>query len=163
MPSRQPSWLGRRVTTRIGTFDAYVDPDGILRAISFAWSRKPAPGPAEHPALDRVAAQLGEYAARERKVFELPLLADGSEFQRRVWAAIAAIPYGEMRSYGDVAKAVGDPGAARAVGLAAGANPIPVVIPCHRVVGADGSLTGFGGGLAMKRALLDHERGAKLF
>jgi methylated-DNA-[protein]-cysteine S-methyltransferase len=111
-----------------------------------------------------VAEQLGEYFAGERTAFDLPLRAEGNELQRAVWRLMAAIPYGETRSYGHLARALGDRSLAQAVGTACGRNPLPVVVPCHRVVGADGDLVGFGGGLARKRFLLDLEqRGQRLF
>ena len=105
-------------------------------------------------------AQLGEYFAGRRLQFELPLAPRGTEFQRRVWHALREIPYGETISYGELACRIGKPGASRAVGLANGANPLPIVVPCHRVIGADGSLTGFGGGLPIKRKLLALEEAA---
>ena len=103
------------------------------------------------------AEQLDAYFAGERTTFDLPLAPQGSEFQRRVWAALQEIPYGKTESYGDLAARIGSPGAARAVGLANGRNPIGILIPCHRVVGSRGSLTGYGGGLDRKRQLLDLE------
>jgi methylated-DNA-[protein]-cysteine S-methyltransferase len=110
------------------------------------------------PLLRCVAVQLAEYFAGDRRVFDLPLGLRGTDFQRRVWGELLRIPYGATTSYGAVAAALGlPPGAARAVGLANGANPISIVVPCHRVVGADGSLTGYGGGLDRKRYLLDLE------
>ena len=110
--------------------------------------------------LERTRAQLAEYFAGARQEFEILLDPLGTEFQRRVWQRLLCIPYGETTSYGALARDLGDPGASRAVGLANGSNPIPIVIPCHRVIGADGSLTGFGGGLPIKAALLDLERSA---
>ena len=101
--------------------------------------------------------QLGEYFAGERREFDLELELRGSEFERRVWDALREIPYGETRAYGEIAIAIGAPGQARAVGAANGRNPIAVVVPCHRVIGADGSLTGYAGGLERKRLLLDLE------
>ena len=112
------------------------------------------------------ADQLDAYFEGERTRFDLPLAPVGSEFQQRVWAALQEIPYGQTESYGEVAERIGSPGAARAVGLANGKNPISILIPCHRVVGANGSLTGYGGGLDRKRQLLDLElavSGAALF
>jgi methylated-DNA-[protein]-cysteine S-methyltransferase len=107
------------------------------------------------PAPFRAAiAQLGEYFAGARRTFELPLAPRGTEFQRRVWRALREIPYGKTISYGELARRIGQPSASRAVGLANGANPLPIIVPCHRVIGADGTLTGFGGGLAVKRKLL---------
>lgn len=118
---------------------------------------------AEDPERTReLVRQLGEYFAGERRQFDLPLAAAGTPFQRAVWSELSRIPFGETRSYGEVARALGKPGASRAVGRANGANPIPIVVPCHRVLGADGSLTGFGGGLEAKAALLALEgRGSR--
>jgi methylated-DNA-[protein]-cysteine S-methyltransferase len=102
--------------------------------------------------------QLGAYFAGELTDFDVELDLRGTEFQRRVWKALLTIPYGETRSYGEIAEQIGAPGAARAVGLANGHNPIAIVVPCHRVIGANGSLTGFGGGLGRKRTLLELEK-----
>lgn len=102
--------------------------------------------------------QLAEYFAGERTVFDLELHMVGTAFQQRVWAALQAIPYGETCTYGDIAREIGSPGAFRAVGLANGHNPIGIVVPCHRVIGANGSLTGYGGGLDRKKALLELEK-----
>jgi methylated-DNA-[protein]-cysteine S-methyltransferase len=113
-----------------------------------------------------VASQLEAYFAGERTDFDLPLHLEGTDFQRRVWAGLREIPYGETWSYGQLAAHLGSPGASRAVGLANGRNPVAIVVPCHRVVGADGKLTGYGGGLERKQALLDLERrrrGDRLF
>jgi methylated-DNA-[protein]-cysteine S-methyltransferase len=105
--------------------------------------------------LDEAARQLGEYFAGQRREFELPLdPRGGTEFQRRVWRALADIPYGETVSYGELAERLGCPGAARAVGAANGRNPLSIVLPCHRVIGSNGTLVGFGGGLPAKRFLL---------
>ena len=112
------------------------------------------------------ADQLDAYFAGELTTFDLPLAPLGSEFQQRVWAALQEIPYGGTESYGELADRIGSPGGARAVGLANGKNPIGIIIPCHRVVGSNGSLTGYGGGLDRKRQLLDLElavTGAALF
>lgn len=108
-------------------------------------------------AVADVAAQLEAYFRGERRAFELSLAPRGTEFQQAVWRALQRIPYGETRSYSDIAREIGRPAAVRAVGAANGANPIPIVIPCHRVVGSNGSLTGFGGGIATKRWLLAME------
>jgi methylated-DNA-[protein]-cysteine S-methyltransferase len=114
--------------------------------------------------FDDVVRQLGEYFAGERTAFDLPLRPVGSDFELAVWEQLTRIPYGETRSYGHVAAAVGEPGGAQAVGAANGRNPLAIVVPCHRVIGADGSLVGFGGGLPRKRFLLDLEqRGNRLF
>lgn len=117
----------------------------------------------EDPAPFRTAArQLGEYFSGQRKVFDLELRPAGTDFQRAVWKHLLEIPYGETISYGELAKRIGNPAASRAVGLANGANPIAIVVPCHRVIGAGGKLTGFGGGLDVKRRLLDLEQGHAL-
>lgn len=117
------------------------------------WERSEAP-------FAGVQEQLREYFAGERTTFDdLPLVLDGAQFERRVWRALQDIPYGETASYGEIARHVGQPGAARAVGLANGRNPIAVIVPCHRVIGANGSLVGYGGGLERKRLLLELEQG----
>jgi methylated-DNA-[protein]-cysteine S-methyltransferase len=107
--------------------------------------------------LTRAQKQLAEYFAGKRENFDLPLKLRGTAFQQKVWKALERIPFGQTRSYGQIAKAVKSPAASRAVGAACGKNPLPIVVPCHRVVGSSGSLTGFGGGLAMKEWLLKHE------
>jgi methylated-DNA-[protein]-cysteine S-methyltransferase len=109
-------------------------------------------------AFPDAVAQLEAYFAGQRTEFDLELSLAGSEFQRRVWQALLTIPYGETRSYGQIAEQIGASGAARAVGLANGHNPIAIIVPCHRVIGASGSLTGYGGGLDRKRSLLELER-----
>jgi methylated-DNA-[protein]-cysteine S-methyltransferase len=106
-----------------------------------------------------VRSQLGEYFARERTTFDVTLALSGSAFERRVWSALREIPYGETVSYGEIARRIGEPEAARAVGVANGRNPVAVIVPCHRVIGADGSLVGYGGGLERKRLLLELESG----
>lgn len=108
--------------------------------------------------LDVAEQQLGEYFAGHRRGFDLPVVMSGTDFQRQAWAALDTIAYGETISYAEQARRMGRPGAARAVGSANGRNPIPIVVPCHRVIGADGSLTGYTGGVWIKRFLLDHER-----
>ncbi len=112
-----------------------------------------------HPILREVESQLADYFAGKRKSFDLPFDFTGTEFQKRVWAALLAIPFGETRSYGHIAEQIGHPKAARAVGAANGRNPISIVVPCHRLVGSTGDLTGFAGGLAAKRHLLGLETG----
>jgi methylated-DNA-[protein]-cysteine S-methyltransferase len=107
--------------------------------------------------LADVVAQLEAYFAGELTGFDLPMEMRGTDFQRRVWAGLCEIPYGETISYGELARRVGSPGASRAVGLANGRNPVGIIVPCHRVIGADGSLTGYGGGLERKLWLLEHE------
>ena len=108
--------------------------------------------------LDEARGQLLEYFSGERRTFDLPLSTHGTPFQEKVWAALRDIPYGETRSYQHVAELIGNPKAVRAVGMANNRNPIPILIPCHRVVGKDGKLVGYAGGIARKRALLDLER-----
>jgi methylated-DNA-[protein]-cysteine S-methyltransferase len=130
----------------------YMDvPSGPPRAID-EWVCDAAAGP-----LPQAARQLEEYFRGARREFDLPIRMQGTEFQRRAWRSLIEIPYGQTRSYGEQAKCIGNPKASRAVGLANGRNPIAIVVPCHRVIGADGSLTGFGGGLERKRWLLAHE------
>jgi len=138
-----------------------VGADGALAGVYFAGQRnRPRPG-----RLGRLAPagfaepvrQLGEYFAGQRTAFELDLDLHGDEFDRRVWALVAAIGYGQTRSYGELARELGGPGLAQQVGVANARNRLCIVVPCHRVVGADGRLTGYAGGLARKRALLDLE------
>ncbi len=111
----------------------------------------------DHPVLVAAQAQLTDYFAGARKAFDLPLDFRGTDFQKQVWAALLAIPFGETRSYAEIARAIGRPTATRAVGAANGRNPISIVAPCHRVIGANGKLTGFAGGLEAKEYLLRHE------
>ena len=108
--------------------------------------------------MEEAARQLQEYFAGCRREFSLPLAPRGTEFQRQVWHALEGIPYGETRTYGEIARAIGKPKACRAVGMANHRNPLSILVPCHRVVGADGSLTGYGGGLEAKQFLLELEK-----
>jgi methylated-DNA-[protein]-cysteine S-methyltransferase len=133
-----------------------IERDGALARLAFGALGQSSPS---SPFLDGVASQLHEYFAGARHVFELPLAPSGTEFQLACWRALAEIPYGQTRSYGEQARRIGRPDRARAVGAANGANPIAIILPCHRVIGADGSLVGFGGGLETKRRLLDLEAG----
>ena len=133
----------------------------------FMPDHRPAPdeeafGARDDAAFADAAPQFGEYWAGERTAFDLPLDPAGSPFQQRVWQALRAIPYGETRTYGWIAASLGQPTAVRAVGLANSRNPISIVVPCHRVVGSNGKLIGYAGGVERKRFLLDHERGAGL-
>ncbi|MCX2934898.1 methylated-DNA--[protein]-cysteine S-methyltransferase [Mycobacterium sp. CVI_P3] len=114
--------------------------------------------PAEGEVFADAAEQLAAYFAGERTDFDLDLDLVGTEFQRKVWAALRTIPYGETRSYGEIAMQIGSPGASRAVGMANGRNPIGIIVPCHRVIGSTGGLTGYGGGIDRKRALLALEK-----
>jgi methylated-DNA-[protein]-cysteine S-methyltransferase len=117
----------------------------------------PAKLDSRHPILCETERQLSEYFAGIRTQFDLPLEARGSEFEKKVWRALEKIPYGKTRSYLDLARAIGSPKACRAVGAANSRNPLPIVVPCHRVIGANGKLTGFAGGLDRKATLLAHE------
>lgn len=132
-----------------------------LRRIVFPAERQPQqPAPQwreERAPFSEALRQLDAYFAGRLRRFELPLAPEGTPFQLGVWRALCAIPYGETLSYGALARLLGKPGASRAVGLANGRNPLPIVVPCHRVIGSDGSLTGFGGGLPTKRLLLKLE------
>jgi methylated-DNA-[protein]-cysteine S-methyltransferase len=136
-----------------------VDGDGRLIEIRF--DRRRPEGRRDAKRCRDAASQLGEYFAGTRREFDLDLAPYGTEFQLRVWRALRGIPYGTVRNYGDVARAIGQPGAARAVGQANGCNPLPIVIPCHRVIASDGSIGGYSGGLAIKHRLLGLE-GAEL-
>jgi methylated-DNA-[protein]-cysteine S-methyltransferase len=152
----------RRVPTPLGEVTVVAD-DDWLTELHLPGDRGVVPDDATEggPTVDRAAQQLGEWFAGEREHFDLPLAPAGTAFQRRVWAALVGVPYGETASYGDIAAAIGQPTATRAVGAANGRNPIPLIIPCHRIIGTDGSLTGYsgGGGIETKRYLLDFERG----
>jgi O-6-methylguanine DNA methyltransferase len=110
------------------------------------------------PALDKVCSELDEYFTGRRLEFTLPLDLRGTPFQRKVWETLLEIPFGEVRTYGEIARRIGKPGAARPVGAAAGANPVPIIVPCHRVVAAGGHLGGYTGGLSTKRKLLAFEK-----
>ena len=132
-----------------------------LRRVSFENGKRTTPAQPDWK-LDKepfseVIRQLQAYFRGELKEFDLPLAMEGTEFQLRVWNALRAIPYGETISYARLAERIGNPKAVRAVGLANGSNPIPIIVPCHRVIGSDGSLTGFGGGLSTKKMLLELE------
>ena len=139
-----------------------VAEDGVLAGL-FMDDQRHRPDHSRFGAVDQngfraVEEQLAAYFEGERTTFDVPLAMEGTAFQQRVWSALRDIPYGQTISYGELARAVGNPNASRAVGLANGRNPIGVIVPCHRVVGSTGSLTGYGGGIERKRWLLDHER-----
>lgn len=152
------------------TVDSPVGPltlvahDGVLSGLYMTEQRyRPADetfGPEDPSLFGDAITQLTEYFAGTRTTFDLPLDLIGTPFQRTVWHALCEIPYGETVSYGELAQRLGRPSAARAVGLANGRNPIGIIVPCHRVVGSGGDLTGYGGGLARKRHLLDFEQGS---
>jgi methylated-DNA-[protein]-cysteine S-methyltransferase len=144
----------------LGTLTPVVDGEGALTHLLFAGQAPPAGAVREPGACAAAAAQLRAYFAGERRAFDLPLAPRGTPFQRSVWAALREVGWGETVDYASLAARLGRPGAARAVGRANATNPIPVVIPCHRVVGRDGSLTGYAGGLDAKRVLLALEGGA---
>ena len=162
--------LERVVPSPVGPIRLRADRAGRLTGLRIGGDvHAPAPAPApspDHPGdleeggthvLDDAVAQLAEYFEGRRRCFDLPLATEGSPFQRRVWDQLLQIPFGTTTSYGQMATELGRPGAARAVGHANARNPIAVIIPCHRVVGASGSLTGYGGGIAVKQHLLDLE------
>lgn len=140
----------------------FVKLDGPIRQLELMQRTLQAPlVRGEHPLLDRLREQLAGYFEGERRSFDLPLHPTGTPFQERVWKALLDIPYGEVRSYIDLARALGNPKAVRAVGGANGSNPISIIVPCHRVIGADGSIVGYGGGLERKEWLLALERGER--
>lgn len=147
-----PSPLGELLLTGDGRHltGLYMTPHAHGPARGDAWVRDDA-------AFAGAVRQLQEYFDGRRVTFEIPLAPDGTDFQRRVWMALRDIPYAHTVSYGDIARGVGNPKGVRAVGLANGRNPISIIVPCHRVIGADGSLTGYGGGLERKQWLLAHE------
>jgi len=161
-----PKTLWRReMDSPIGTLTIVSDGDAIV-AIRFeaevadsqaTLDRTIEAAGGEHAVLDRTIEQLDEYFRGERTEFELPLAPQGTPFQQRAWLALREIPFGETITYGEQARRLGDPNKSRAVGAANGKNPIPIVVPCHRVVGANGHLTGYAGGLGTKAWLLDHE------
>ena len=137
--------------------------DGVLttlRMVDQTYEPDRADWVPDDSAFPDAVEQLAAYFAGELKEFDLELEMSGTEFQRRVWNALRTIPYGETRSYGEIAGQIGSPNAFRAVGLANGHNPIAVIVPCHRVIGANGGLTGFGGGIERKSALLELEKNA---
>ncbi|MEU0686259.1 methylated-DNA--[protein]-cysteine S-methyltransferase [Streptomyces uncialis] len=144
-----------------------VAADGILCGVYMTDQRHRPPeesfGDRDPGPFTETARQLDAYFAGELTDFDLPFSLDGTPFQRSVWEQLLRIPFGETRTYGELAEALGNPAASRAVGLANGKNPISVIVPCHRVIGANGNLTGYGGGLPRKQRLLDFERGSALF
>ena len=156
----------RTVSTPLGDITAVADEDGLTQVIlagddGSVLAEATEGGPIVHAA----AQQLAEYFAGERMAFDVPLAPQGTEFQQTVWTALGDVPFGTTATYGEIAKAIGQLTATRAVGAANGRNPIPIIIPCHRVIGASGELTGYsgGGGIETKRRLLDHESGTLSF
>ena len=149
----------RRISSPVGELALFATQKG-LAGLFFGHRVPEVELPADDPEnayLNVAEAQLGEYFAGDRTTFEVDLDVRGTAFQQSVWEQLTAIPFGTTWSYGDIAKHLNNPGAVRAVGLANGSNPISIIVPCHRVIGADGSMTGFGGGLDIKRRLLAHE------
>src|SRR3954452_4149012 len=148
------------ITSRFGNFAAWVDGEGkLLRFHLRAKGAEKVDPEAERNEnkLVEVQRQVAEYDNGKRRHFDFELAPEGPEFHKQVWAVLMEIPFGETTSYGAIAKKLGQPHAARAVGVANAQNPIALVVPCHRVIGSDVSLTGYGGGLPLKRALLEHE------
>lgn len=146
--------------TKIGTVWICADEQGITNIALHGQNLEKCRKYLETDLIHAASSQLKEYLDGKRKIFSLPLSLKGTVFQCRVWEALCQIPYGETRSYSQIAKQIGNPKACRAVGMANHRNPILIVVPCHRVIGADGSLTGYGSGLKLKQTLLDLERGA---
>ena len=142
--------------TPIGRLQIFADPEYIT-GISFFEKKRQGAIEKETPLIKRMYSELEEYFAGKRQVFDVPVKPDGTFFQKSTWDALLKIPYGETRSYKQIAEMTGNPAACRAVGMANNRNPIPIVIPCHRVVGANGDLTGYAGGLEVKRKLLEIE------
>jgi methylated-DNA-[protein]-cysteine S-methyltransferase len=143
------------ISSPIGPLRLTVADDGAVTRVAFGAGEV-----SDDPRFASLVTQLDEYFAGARTTFDLPLRQQGSPFEQRVWAELLAIPYGDTASYGEIAARIGRPGMARAVGRANARNPIAIVCPCHRVIGGDGSLTGYAGGLDTKRALLELESGA---
>ena len=159
----------RRAATAYCYWDLVASPsrplwlavDGEGRLVEIRFDRQRPEGRRDAKRCSDAARQLGEYFAGKRREFTLELAPVGTDFQLRVWRALCKIPYGAVRNYADIARAIGQPGAARAVGQANGCNPLPIVIPCHRVIASDGTIGGYSGGLAIKHRLLALE-GAEL-
>ena len=148
------------IKSRFGNFAAWVDDNGALVRFSLRLKGAERIDPKAERSekkLAHVQRQVTEYDGGKRRDFDLERNAEGPDFHIQVWDALMEIPFGETTSYGAIAKKLGQPGAARAVGVANAQNPIALIVPCHRVIGSDGTLTGYGGGLPLKRALLEHE------
>jgi methylated-DNA-[protein]-cysteine S-methyltransferase len=147
-----------RLESPIGTVEVRVNEGGAV--VSVAFVDEPGPGAGETgPDCARAVRQLEEYFQNERRRFQLELEPEGTEFEYRVWSAVQRIPFGATDTYGEIARRLGEPEAARAVGHANARNPIAIIVPCHRVIGSDGDLTGYAGGLDRKKWLLDMESG----
>jgi methylated-DNA-[protein]-cysteine S-methyltransferase len=157
------NWKFLEMESPVGTLRLIAD-ERALKAVLLVDREKPGrvrlphlEERGDHPVLSEGRSQLEAYFAGRLCRFELPLAAEGTDFQKRVWAGLSRIPFGETRSYGELARELGSPGASRAVGAANGRNPLGIVVPCHRVIGSTGSLTGFAAGIEAKRWLLSHE------
>jgi methylated-DNA-[protein]-cysteine S-methyltransferase len=146
------------IDTPFGRLTPVVNDSGGLTMLHFG-EQHPASAERSSARLEEVSRQMREYFEGSRKTFDLKLAAEGTDFQRRVWELLVTIPYGSTRSYVDIARELGMPGASRAVGRANATNPIAIIVPCHRVIGANGTLTGYAGGLSMKEKLLAFEHG----
>jgi methylated-DNA-[protein]-cysteine S-methyltransferase len=159
----RPGRAHRRVTTPLGLYLLAAEPTGLVGLWRQDQKKFPTPArlgaeaPARHALLDAAEQQLQEFLADEREEFDLPLAPEGTAFQQAVWAHLATIPRGATTTYGQIARALERPRAAQAVGAAVGSNPLSIIVPCHRVVGSDGALTGYAGGIETKRALLTLE------
>lgn len=156
----------RTLSTPLGDITAVADEAGLTQVILAGDDGSVLAEATEGgPIVDAAATQLAEYFAGERMAFDVPLTPQGTEFQQTVWKALGDVPFGTTATYGEIARAIGQLTATRAVGAANGRNPIPIIIPCHRVIGASGELTGYsgGGGIETKRRLLDHESGTLSF
>ncbi len=143
----------------IGLIEIGGTPDGII-SLFFVEERRS--GVDTNGVCEEAVKQISEYFAGSRQEFDLPVMMDGTEFQLQVWQELRRIPFGQTVSYGDLARSIGKPSAVRAVGAANGDNPVSIIVPCHRVIGSDGGLTGYGGGLPRKQWLLKHEGGLLL-
>lgn len=172
MPLRPADYLisprRRTITSPIGRLVLIADDTGLShvlfpthRLLDLGLDSEDVPEVIGDPVLDTAAAQLGEYFDGKRTAFDVPLHIEGNDFEVDVWMAMTTIPFGDTISYGEQSEIAGYPGAFQAVGAANGRNPIPIIVPCHRVIGSDGSLVGFGGGLDVKRQLLDLESGVQ--
>jgi methylated-DNA-[protein]-cysteine S-methyltransferase len=148
------------ISSPLGPLRLYAERDELV-GVYLPEAEAPPGAAGRSDVLVATARQLDEYFAGKRRDFDLPLAPRGTGFQTLVWRALLQIPYGETWSYGQLARTIGRPAASRAVGSANGRNPIPIIVPCHRVIGASGDLTGYGGGLPIKRWLLDHEARAR--
>ena len=152
--------LTARYDTPLGALELGYEGD-LLLSLRIEPAAAKGDGGARCALTDEACAQVLAYLRGERRAFDLPCAARGTDFQRAVWRALEQIPYGETRAYGEIARTLGRPGAARAVGAACGRNPLWLIVPCHRAIGADGSLTGYAGGTDLKRRLLGLERGER--